>query len=117
MIKKAVVVLLLVFGLGLTYRLSLQIYNSLKSSSRLDNEASKLAGLQKKNMELKKQLETTQTFGFIESIARDKLGLIKPGESLVIIPDSQIQKVLSAQKKIEEIKLPNWQGWLRLFFH
>lgn len=46
-----------------------------------------LSHLQKKNAKLTSQLEQTQTGDYIEKMAREKLGLIKPGEILFIDKD------------------------------
>ena len=53
---------------------------------------------------------------FIEQQARDKLGLAKEGETIVIIPEEKINQVLGMAKQVVEPRLPNWQGWLRLFW-
>lgn len=46
-----------------------------------------LSHLQEKNAKLTSQLEQTQTDDYIEKMAREKLGLIKPGEILFIDKD------------------------------
>lgn len=65
---------------------------------------------EKKNMELKKKLQFTQSQEFIEKEAREKLGWTKPGETIVIIPPFEATQ--SATVKV----LPNWKKWLKLFF-
>lgn len=64
-----------------------------------------------KNDELKVQLGYVKSEEFVEEEARNKLFLVKPGESDVIIPKNLIKK--------EEVKPPppppNWQQWLNLF--
>jgi cell division protein FtsB len=102
---------LIVFGLGR------QIVLALQAGQRLDRAAEEVNNLQQDNRVLKEKLSQTQKYNFIEQMARDKLNLVKPGETVVIIPEKAIDKVLSAQIKVEEVKLPNWQGWLKLFTH
>ncbi len=53
----------------------------------------------------------------VEKIARDKLNMGKPGETVVVIPEELITKVIEDNKPKIEPKLPNWQGWLKLFMH
>ncbi len=94
-----------------------QISSALQASARLDQSASEASKLQDKNRLLRQQLEQVEDYSFVEEISRNKLNMVKPGETVVVIPDEVIKRVLSANTKAEEVKLPNWQGWLRLFFH
>ncbi len=99
------------------YSLAKQAYDSLQIDNRVDAETEKLLGLQRKNAELKNQLEQVNSVGFIESQARDRLNFSRAKETVVIISQEELQKVLGAAiEKKEEIKLPNWQGWLKLFW-
>ena len=82
----------------------------------MDNEAEKLTLLQRRNEELKKKLVEVGSLQFIEQQARDKLSLARPGETIMVIPQSEIDKVLGAQKEVQKIVEPYWQGWLRLFW-
>lgn len=65
----------------------------------------------KRNKEFKKRLEKVKKPEFIEREAREKLGMGKPGESIVIMP-----KITIIPKKAEERKLANWEKWWKLFF-
>lgn len=117
MLKKfgtLVIILILIIA---TLSLGRQIYSSLRSSSRLDTAADSLSKLQAENRRLKRKLEEVSQYDSLEEIARDKLGLARSGETVVIISPKDIDQVLGAQKKVEEVKLPNWQGWLKLIFH
>lgn len=114
--RKIVFITLFLILLGLFYALGSQIYDSLKSGDRLEQETEVLVHLQKRNMELKNKLTEVQSIGFIEKEARNKLNLARVGETIFLIPQKEIDKVLGVEKKVEEIKTPNWQGWLRLFW-
>lgn len=98
------------------YSLIGQILETLKSGDRLSQSAIELVKLQVKNKELKDRLSQIKSSSFVEQQARDKLGLAKPGETVVVIPQEVLDKVLRVNKKIEEIKLPNWLGWWKVFF-
>lgn len=116
--KKIVFIIFFIIIFGLFYALGSQIYDSLRSGDRLNQETKKLVNLQKRNMELKNKLSEVQSVGFIEEEARNKLGLAREGETVVIISQKEIDKVLGVEKKqVEEPKIPNWQGWLKLFWH
>lgn len=116
MIKKALSLLAILIVLFIGYNLIGQILGALRSEERLSQAAWKLHGLEVKNKELKKQLSEIKSTDFIEKTARDKLGLAREGETVVVIPEEALERVLGEAKKIEEIRLPNWQGWLRVFF-
>lgn len=97
------------------YSLAKQAYDSLQVGSRIDSETEKLLGLQKKNSELKNQLKQVNSVGFIESQARDRLNFSRAKETVVIISQEELQKVLGAAVEKKEELIPNWQGWLKLF--
>lgn len=114
--KKIVTFLIFIVFLFLAYGLIHQIWSAFQAEKRLSSEFEKLSGLQVKNQELKKMLSQAKSVDFLEQQARDKLGLSKEGETVFIIPQDKIDKVLGLSQKIEELRLPNWQGWLKLFF-
>lgn len=115
MIKKlAFLALIIIAGLVLL-GFARQIYETLKVSQRLDDEVSELVKLQQKNTGLKKKLGEMDSIGFIESQARNKLNMARPNETVVIIPEETLNNILGVQKSVE-IKLSNWQGWLKLFW-
>lgn len=114
--KKILLGLILTVFLFFCYSLIKQVNSSLQANYRLEKEVKKLTYLQEKNKTLKKRLEETQSLAFIEAEARDRLNLAREGETVFLIPDSEIERALSLEKKVEEIKLPYWQGWLKLFW-
>ncbi len=114
--KRTLYLVALVAILGLSYSLSRQVYTSLQAGSRLDSEAEGLVALQQENSALKKQLAQTNSPSFVEQEARDKLDMARPGETVVIIPQEEIDKVLGLSQDKPVEKVPNWQGWARLFF-
>jgi cell division protein FtsB len=67
------------------------------------------------NQRLKKDIAQVNKPQFIESEARDKLLLAKPGEGIVILPKNQLHAPLSSVQHIVD-KRPNWQKWWNLFF-
>ncbi len=116
MIKKLVIVAIISAGLIAGYNLISQILEATKSGDRLSQAADLVHKLEIRNKDLKKKLEAIQTPEFIEKEARNKLGLTKKGETIVIIPDEKIRQVLGASESAQEERLPNWLGWLRLFW-
>lgn len=115
MIKKILFIFGVVLVIGIIYSFGKQIYGSLEAGHRLDDEAEKLTVLQRRNEELKKKLAEVGSPQFIEQQARDKLSLARLGETVFVIPQSEIDKVLGAQKEVQKVIEPYWQGWLKLF--
>ena len=86
-------------------------------NSLVASEKDKLEQMKEDNAKLQAQIALTQGDAFIEKQIRDKLGLAKAGESVVILPDTSILRALAPQLPVEENSLPdpNWRKWLKLF--
>lgn len=115
MVKKVTIGIVILVVLVIIYNLLLQITDSLRSSDRLNAQADAVYKLELKNKELKNKLSQIQSPEFIEQQARDKLGLGKEGETIVIIPDEKLKSVMGASESAE-IRYPNWLGWWKVFF-
>lgn len=113
--KKIGIVIALILLFIFVFNLINQIILTLRSGERLNIEIEKLHQLESQNKNLKKRLMEVNTKDFLEREARDKLGLAKEDEILIIIPDEKIESILQEQKPREESSLPNWQGWVRIF--
>lgn len=98
------------------YNLIVQISQAIKSGERLGQATDALYKLQAQNSELKKKLSEIESADFIEEQARDKLGLSKKGETVVIIPDNTLKMVLGASHSAQALRLSNWLGWWSVFF-
>lgn len=68
-----------------------QEITSIKIKKQIAKENSQLEILKSENQNLKDSVSLSKTEGYVEKIAREKLGLIKPNEKPVI-DDSQSQK-------------------------
>ena len=99
--------------------LSKQISVALNSGKRLDQAADEVTLLQEQNNLLKKKLTQAKSYDNIEQILRDKLNLAKPDETVVIIPQSDLQKAIAKENNqtLTPPPLPYFQGWLKLFTH
>lgn len=91
------------------------IYTLWHKQDLLINAQKQLSQEQKQNGQLKKQLTEVKSPQFLEKEARDKLLLVKPGESDVLIDQNLLKASNSATKK--ELEKPYWQQWLDVFFH
>ncbi|HVA96173.1 MAG TPA: septum formation initiator family protein [Candidatus Acidoferrales bacterium] len=75
-----------------------------------------LAAEKKENKELKKEIAQVNQPQFVETQARDKLLLAKPGEGIVILPKDQFAASSSASQKSVDTR-PNWKKWWDVFFN
>lgn len=67
------------------------------------------------NLQIKQDLLRVNKPEFIESEARNKLLLTKPGEGIVVIPTTAI--IVSPTSPPRPIdRTPNWQKWWNVFF-
>ena len=114
--KTALAVILLILSL-ICIGLIKQISEALNSGRRLDLAIEEVEKLKQENKKLKNKLAEVQEDGYIEEIARNKLNMAKPNETIVLIPQDAVANILTSQRVVVEPKLPNWQGWLRLFLH
>lgn len=85
---------------------------------RIDEEAARIEGLKEENLKLQKRLEDIQSDRYIESELRDKLGLAKGGETILVLPEENVVKSLAPESSDEQEALPepNWKKWVMLFF-
>ena len=74
-----------------------------------------LAAAKSENERLKQRLSEVQTQDFIEGEIRNKLGLVKPGETVVLMGGAQ-HTVSSDNVKSDMEQLHNWKQWWNLFF-
>lgn len=110
--------ILLVLGLYLIVSLTRNIFSLVKKGEEIKEQNLKLEKLRQKNLELKAELEYVKSSEFVERQARDKLGMAKEGEQVVVLPKNVEEIVLDKEKDKDkgEEELPNWKRWYRLFF-
>ena len=113
-VKYAILLPIIFFSFSLFRNISkmYQAKNSITDANiALDN-------LDKENKKLAEKIEFVKSQDFIELQARDKLGLAKEGEIVVVLPEEDVLRALSPriESKIENlIPDPNWKQWLKLF--
>lgn len=96
----------------------LKSYQRTKNAeSLIEKSQAKLDKAKQEEKELQSKLEMTQSEAFIEEQLRDKLGLAKEGEIILVLPDNEtLRKLAPIMPKEEEVKpKPNYQKWLDLF--
>jgi cell division protein FtsL len=83
----------------------------------------RIDSLKTQNRQLKQQLEHYRSDQFIEKVAREELGLVKPGDVAIVVPLPKDQAPstlldstpLDFSYEPERPRIPTWQRWLYLF--
>lgn len=90
---------------------TLKTIELIKGGRATDHLRQQLKEEEKRNRFLKERLFYVNTPEFVEEEAREKLGLVKPGEHTVIVPSPPLPK-----NDFSLADKPNWKKWLELFF-
>lgn len=109
--KKVLNLLVLLVGGVVIINLILGCVRLWRAGGRVEEAAGKVEELRRNKEELKKRLEYVRSGEFIEKEAREKLGMAKADEVVVILP-----KLEERQGEKKEEEAPNWKKWQRLFF-
>lgn len=96
--------------------LSRSIWDLWRRRDILGERQSALKRLEAENNRLKGELSYSESPFFVEQEARNRLGLGREGETVVILPKSQILSPNDQTRGEKEENLPNWKRWWRLFF-
>jgi len=113
--SKLISFFLFLLGFYLIISLSRNILTLVKKGEEIKKQNLKVSELKEKNKELKTRLEYVSSEEFIEKEAREKLGMAKPGEEILVLPENVLEKNKTKDKENEE-ELPNFKKWWRLFF-
>jgi cell division protein FtsB len=108
--------LLVIIGLGfyLSYNLVRGIWDSYQNAARLIESQKSLAGEREENSKLKDQLGLVSSPYFVEKEARDKLGLAKKGEVIIVTQTPEPKK---DQDQDPYQGLSNQDAWWKIFFN
>lgn len=87
------------------------------AQGRVERIKERVEKLQKENEGLQVKVEEAKKQEYIEKQLRDKLGLSKEGETIVVLPDADTLRKLVPPIPEEEETLPdpNWKKWLKVF--
>lgn len=90
----------------------------LAARKSVEEEKTRLAQLKKENEKLKREAQEVAGSSFIEQQLRDKLGMAKRGEIVLVLPDEDTLRKLAPDIPSEEDFLPDpiWKQWLHLFY-
>ena len=102
--------LIIIFGGVIAVRLAGNLWSLYKSGEMVKQSDRELEAAQKESEELKKKWEYVQSPEFVEKEAREKLGLGKLGEVVVILPSP-----ISPNSQASNPNEPNWKKWWKLY--
>ncbi len=106
--------LVIIFLFSLIVNFSRQIYATWKAGRKLADLETEILGLEEKNRELRAKLEKAQGKDFIEEEAREKLGMTKEGEKVIILPTIIPPNPL-ANAGSQPMSI--WRRWWKLFVY
>jgi len=111
---KLITTILIIFGLYLIVSSVKDLWFWSQKGKEMEQSQLKLEQAIGEKAQLEKQLEYVKSNDFVEKEAREKLGMSKPGETVVILPDN-VEKIVGGQEEIKNPEIPNWKKWGQLF--
>jgi len=110
---------LVVFGflVYLVVVVSQSVYTNYKSNQQIAEEKNALVVMRSKITELQNQINYDQTDEYKEMKAREKLGYMLVGETVIALPpDTVKEKTPDSGLPEVKIKQPNYSLWWQYFF-
>ena len=114
--------ILLLFGLYLMLNLTQSILSLTAKNKELEQASDKLEKELVKNSDFISELSQVRNPQYIERQAREKLGMSRSGETVVVVPQEIVSELASRSATISADfysrfdDTPNWQKWLKLFW-
>jgi len=117
-LKRKLRLVFIIFTILLSISLIRNIIKISQAGKRIDEVQSRVERLKEENNELEDRLEDVRSDAYIEKELREKLGLAKEGETILVLPEEDILKNLVPKREedTEILPEPNWKRWLKLFF-
>jgi cell division protein FtsB len=112
--RKIIFFLAVAFTLFIINNLAHSIYDIWQKHTLVDQAQKELQQQKEDNARLKSRYLYVQSQEFIEKEARNKLQLVKPGETVLLMPSISISPTPKSSQKLAG--KPHWQEWLGLFF-
>lgn len=105
---------LIVVGISLILILTISqsILGLSQKRNLLHDRQKRLEDVVAQNERLKKELAEAQTPEFVEEEARRKLGMVKEGEAIVLLPKDSS----TTESKSQGEQIVKWKQWWRLFW-
>lgn len=109
---------LIILTLILIVGLAQNVVRMKKASQRVLEAEMRVEKVRRENEELRAKLNEVQGEEYIEKQLRDKLGLAKEGEIVIVLPDEETLRKFAPKPVEEEETLPDptWRKWVKLFY-
>ena|SRR5258706_11083711 len=117
-IKRFAGIILVILIILLTISIGKNYVKLQKAGEIIDEARSEVRKEEEEQSSLEKQLNQAESQEFVEKQLRDKLGMAKEGEIVIVLPEADSVRALVPKRKFEE-ELPreaNWRKWRDLFF-
>lgn len=112
---------LFIIGLLIILLISIPLYKNISKKYIVDNEIKELENeireLESKNKDFKNLISYLESDQFVEEQARLKLGLKKPGESVVVMKTDDSISSTTIQDNLANADIGNPQRWWDYFFN
>jgi len=99
--------------LYLLYVVGKTLYQSYLVRQEVDNLQKSITEMQASNKELSEKIIYYQSASYREKIARERMGLQKPGEEVIVILPEEKPKIVEEDA---DAALPNYEKWWKFFF-
>lgn len=114
---KAIRIFTLVIGIFLVISLVRSIADLWQKGSVFEKEEQRFAKARLDNEQLLSEYEKIQSPLYVEQQARDKLGLTKEGEVVIVLPQLSVIPVSTKSAAIELSSLPIWKQWIKVLLN
>ena len=111
--KNAGYIIVLVISVMLINNLVHSIYNLSQKKNLVTQTQEELKKEQDRNARLTDQLIQVKREDFVEEEARNKLFMVQPGETIVVLPSPTQEEGDNSSSKES---LPIWKQWVQTFF-
>lgn len=108
--KRILQILIILFLVVFAANTLKQVFRLNQAKAKFGKAVAKLESLKAENERLKAEQQFRETPEFVEKAARDRLGLAKEGETVVILPK------LEAQTSEKNPDSSNLKSWLKRLF-
>ena len=110
-VRAIIIITCIVISIGLVR----SIVSLWQKKDMVEDRRNVLKYVENENEELKRKLQDATSSAYVEELARNKLGLVREGETVVLMDKRALELMQKTQDQQEE-QLPNWKRWMRLFF-
>jgi len=117
-IQNAGLAVALVIALSWVWGAVITLQKNYQHQQQVDANNQKIAIMKLQNQNYKFQQAYYKSDEFLELSARQKLGLVQPGEKLVILPSSEgiTDTTVQTTQPTATVKKDNFSQWLEFFF-